>query len=95
MQTEQLTGNLEYGDRLVWEPFKPHARAEVTVVPISEYVWPYDGRRCVENMVALKDANGRVYLNDESRVREACIRACSFASPCADCQSLENGGGDR
>jgi hypothetical protein len=63
---QPLIGPLNIGDELVWEPDKPHARAEVSVCEVP--------RERGHQFVALKDKSGRVYLNDESRVREACVR---------------------
>lgn len=61
-----LTGRITFGDVLIWEPNKPDAYCLVTVVPAP--------MGCLRHKVYLQDISGRVYGNDESRVREACDR---------------------
>lgn len=75
---ERLTGPIEIGDRLIWEPDKPHARRAVEV---TELRLNADDERWVKLRVLDDDpatphfeGPGGEYWNEESRVREACIR---------------------
>lgn len=58
-----LHGDIRRGMILAWEPDLPTARELVIVTKVrGDFVW-------VRN---LDDKYGRSYMNDESRVREAC-----------------------
>jgi hypothetical protein len=60
-------GPIEVGERFVWEPDKPHARANVTVTEVRNR--PND-----ERVIQTLDDEGRYHWNEESRFREACVR---------------------
>lgn len=66
-----LKGKIQIGDRLIWEPKIAKAYCNVTVVDIRAV--PGD-----ETQICLmSNTGGKFVWNDESRVREACIRAPS------------------
>jgi len=62
-----LEGEIKVGDRLVWEPYKRHATEEIVVKEIKTNddgeTWYLSAGRSGE------------HWNEESRMREACIRA--------------------
>lgn len=60
-----LAGDLNIGDKLIWEPKKPKAYVLVEIVDVR-------GEDSLDYL--LKDERGNQYWNEESRVREACIR---------------------
>jgi hypothetical protein len=64
----RLEGEIKVGDRLIWEPHDRRARQEVQVVKKLRNM---DG----EVWVLTRDKRGKEDWNEESRIREACIRA--------------------
>lgn len=64
-----FAGPIAVGDSFIWEPHKPHARARCTVTRVEDRGSPH------QNRVWSTDASGLEVWNDESRFREACIRA--------------------
>lgn len=62
----QLTGPIAIGDRLIWEPTSPYAYERIIIVDVRANS---DGETWIQ-------ATGQrgTFWNEESRVREACIR---------------------
>lgn len=59
-----LEGEINVGDELIWESEYPAARQEITVSKIDR----------AKGRVWTTDLRGNTVWNDESRIREACIR---------------------
>lgn len=65
-------GEIEVGDRFVWEMDKPHARELIRVTKIQEV--DNDERRIWSVPVATGRAGDLGIWNEESRFREACVK---------------------
>lgn len=65
-----LEGPIRVGDRLLWEPDLPHAFAFVRVTAVRRA----GGNGWVQT--EREDPPGARHWNEESRVREACVRVC-------------------
>lgn len=79
-----IEGCIRVGDRLIWEPTNPRAWASITVVAIKAVfddgsVCDQDGtfppeEGCEHWITTINNRTGAVSVNEESRVREACVR---------------------
>lgn len=67
-EREPLEGEIQVGDRFIWEPTIPSSREHITVTAITR---DGDGEMRIES----ENGRGRRHWNDESRFREACVRA--------------------
>jgi hypothetical protein len=61
-----LEGEIKEGDRLIWEPNNLKAREGVTVIKVNRHDEAHA-------LILTKGQRGE-FWNDESRVREACVR---------------------
>jgi hypothetical protein len=67
-----LEGPIEVGQRFIWEPHSPRAWAHIEVTRVQEK--PDDERRIWVKTLRGNGSTGETW-NDESRFREACVRA--------------------
>lgn len=69
-----LEGDINVGDRLIWEPDdKTGARERVVVIEVKE-------TRGGDVWIQTEGKSG-THWNEESRVREACVRDLAAVSP--------------